>query len=115
MSVKSRRDQHINSLLAWHAGQAELFSDREGAILLFLDRSKALGPMTDREIMLGLGFEDMNSVRPRISELVDDGVLEEFGDKLDPVTGMTVRLVRIKADPSAAQRQFDFVVESKAG
>jgi hypothetical protein len=50
----------------------------------------------DREVMLFLHFTDMNSVRPRISELIKSGHLEECGSIIDDVTGKRVRLVRLK-------------------
>lgn len=60
------------------------------------DRPRWNGGLTDREIMKRLGFTDMNAVRPRITELIDRGIVEECGDVKDSVTGMTVRLVRLK-------------------
>jgi hypothetical protein len=43
--------------------------------------------------MSELGYGDMNSVRPRITELVDYGAMVEVGDTVDALTGKTVRLV----------------------
>lgn len=55
-------------------------------------------PMTDRMVMGGLGYKDMNCVRPRITELIADNKLEEVEDKQkDHVTGKTVRACRRKA------------------
>lgn len=45
-----------------------------------------VGEMTAREVANTLGFLDMNAVRPRITELYEEGLLEEAGIKLDPVT-----------------------------
>ena len=61
---------------------------------LILDAVIACGPCTDRQLRNGLGFDDMNSVRPRISELKKGGFIEECGKVEDPVTGKPVRLVR---------------------
>lgn len=51
-------------------------------------------PMTDREIKDYLQFDDMNSVRPRITEMIRDRVLEECGSVTCPVTHLPVRLVK---------------------
>jgi len=56
---------------------------------------KAHGPATDREVKDGLGFADMNSVRPRITEAVDTGELVEVAERRCPVTGKTVRVVSV--------------------
>ena len=40
-----------------------------------------------------LGFTDMNSVRPRISDLIKAGVLMEYDTVRDHVTGKLVRRV----------------------
>lgn len=52
-------------------------------------------PMTDREIKNFLRVDDMNAVRPRITELIDDGRLVECGEAKDVITGKTVRLTRM--------------------
>lgn len=56
-------------------------------------------PRTDREVRAvverALGrFLDMNAVRPRVTELVKAGVLEEVGKRKE--NGRAVRLVRRK-------------------
>jgi hypothetical protein len=51
---------------------------------------------TDRDILGALGLFDMNSVRPRITELIKCGKLEECGSMRDPATNKRVRLVRLK-------------------
>ena len=55
--------------------------------------------MHARQIMKALGFTDANTVKPRITELIDKGILEECGSVRDPETGKRVRLVRIKKTP----------------
>ena len=52
--------------------------------------------MTDRQIRDAMGLTDMNSVRPRITELIKSGQLEECGSIIDPETSKRVRLVRLK-------------------
>lgn len=81
---------HANSLAAYDAGKRELFSARQLQILDYMIGNNA---RTDREIMRGLGFADMNAVRPRITELIASGVLFEVGTQQCPVTDKWVRLV----------------------
>ena len=38
-------------------------------------------------------FSDMNCVAPRVTELIDLGLVVETGDTICPVTGKRVRLV----------------------
>jgi hypothetical protein len=53
--------------------------------------------MTDREVCTALGSQDLNHVRPSISQLInDDGVLAEVGKVTCPTTGRTVRKVWFK-------------------
>lgn len=87
---------HQNSLFAYQENATRL-TNRERAIIALLEKDSLqyLG-RTDRMIMMGLHFTDPNSVRPRITALVQRGVLEECGEIRDSVTGQTVRLVRIK-------------------
>lgn len=78
---------HSNSLAAHRANR---YTDRHKAIIRdILDH----GPGTDRKIKERLGLDDMNQVRPRISELIEMGVLEETGEAVCNVTGKTVRVV----------------------
>lgn len=87
---------HQHSLLALLENAPRL-SNRERAIVEMLqnDTMQHLG-RTDRMIMNALGFTDPNAVRPRITTLIERGVLEECGECKDGVTGQTVRRVRIK-------------------
>ena len=84
--------KHPNSITANENGKAGPFGKRAQAII---DVYKQCSSITDREVKKALGFEDMNAVRPRITELVKAGVLMECGSIADPVTGMRVRLVRL--------------------
>jgi hypothetical protein len=52
--------------------------------------------LTDREVKTRIGYSDMNSVRPRITELIKAGLLEECGSVRDEVTGKSCRSVRLK-------------------
>jgi hypothetical protein len=80
---------HANSLKAFEMNGPRL-SARAQAVL---DWITAHGPHTDRGVMQGMGFTEPNQVRPRITELVDLGLIEEHRDVTCPVTGATVRLV----------------------
>ena len=94
---------HPHSLQAYHEGKRHLFSERENEILNALER---LGPSTDRRIRTALGYEDLNAVRPRITELHQKGVLQETGSAVDAVTGKRVRISSII--PSTGQTAFSF-------
>ena len=83
---------HVNSLLAYYEGRKE-FNKREMLLLGWLLMNP--GAWTDRQIKTGLELGDMNAVRPRISELIERKALEVSGDTVCPVTGKTVRVVRI--------------------
>lgn len=54
------------------------------------------GEMHERTIKERLGLPDMNGVRPRVTEMIDAGILEEAGSAVDPVTNSRVRVVRVK-------------------
>lgn len=83
---------HANSLSAYRAEQPRL-SKRAEEILAWITEH---GPHTDREVMEGMGFPDMNNVRPRITELVKMGKLMEVGDVVCPLTKKSVRRVDIR-------------------
>lgn len=83
---------HPNSLEAYHDGRRDLFPRRSTEILAVL---ATLGEASDRDVCQHLGFTDMNAVRPRVTELIDAGVLEEVACRIDPVTERRVRVVRI--------------------
>lgn len=79
---------HSNSLAAHAENKTRVYSERHEQIIAHLSR---FGPATDREIVEALGFTDMNSVRPRVTELVAEGVLCEMLATTDHLTGRTVR------------------------
>ena len=82
------RRVHPNSVTAYHE-ETRRMCRRAAAIY------DAIGDrrLTDREIMALMGYSDMNAVRPRITEMVEDGILTEIGSKVCPLTGKTVRVV----------------------
>ena len=77
---------------------------RQTAILRAFQARSGI-PATDRAIATWLGYREMNQVRPRISELIDLGILEKCGETLDMTTRRTVRVVRIKTCDGLAQRR----------
>lgn len=81
---------HANSLAGWDAYDP---SPREKAIVEYLSKRQ---PMTDREIRDGMGFNDLNQVRPRITEMHDKGVMFEYGIVECPVTGRAVRVSGVR-------------------
>ena len=83
---------HVNSLDAYYEGRLEDFTKRKREILTALKR---YGALTDRQTMTACGYGDMNAVRPRITELVDQGVVREIGETSCPVTKKRVRICDI--------------------
>jgi hypothetical protein len=88
----TKHRMHANSLAAFRSSD---FNPREQAILRVLREAGI--PMSDRAIMQRMGYQEPNAVRPRINHLLDIGALEEAGNIECPVTGKTVRTVRIVA------------------
>lgn len=82
---------HQNSIEAFYSEQTKL-SRRAADVLWFI---REHGARTDREVMQGLGFAEPNAVRPRITELMEQGLLVEAGNTRCKWTGKTVRLVDI--------------------
>ena len=95
MGQHAEHNMHENSLKAYEEELPKLYP-RERDILSFLGGCGAM-PWTDREIMAGLGRTDPNAVRPRITKLVELGLLEEAGKVVCATTGRTVRTVRVPA------------------
>ena len=56
------------------------------------------GPMTARECAAALGYQDLNAVKPRITELCGEGLLEAAGKRKDPVTDRNVAVFKLKED-----------------
>lgn len=83
---------HQHSLQAYEQEEVKL-SRRASEILSWIARN---GPKTDREVMQGMGFNEPNSVRPRISELIGAGKLMEVCNRKDATTGKTVRVVDVR-------------------
>jgi len=92
---------HKNSLRAYGQERRNL-SFRAMAILGVLTK---LGKATDRQICKELGFSDMNSVRPRATELIQAGLIVEVDNITDEATGKRVRVLAL---PSAQQSDMLF-------
>jgi len=89
-SPHSRHIVRVNSRLAYHSERdAGHLGDRARACLAVI--RAAVAPVTDRDVAVALGFSDMNSVRPRITELIEAGVVSEHSTVRCPVTGKMVR------------------------
>lgn len=99
---------HTNSIEAYRAGRWYEFPKRAQDILTTLNR---IQPATDRDICQRLGFSDMNAVRPRITELVRDGIIEEVADRIDSATGRPVRVVRL-ASRKYCEQQLEMEVSA---
>jgi len=85
---------HGHSLAAYREERKNLLTRGQ----LVLEWLRAHPKSTDRQIMEGLGFRDMNQVRPRCTELVEKGLLVEVGELRCPVTGKTVRILDLSMD-----------------
>ena len=92
----AERALHMHSLEAHDAKAGEM----KGRKAVILDWLRENGPATDRQVRDALFGEhaDMNTVRPRISELVATGKCHEVGSIEDDTTGLHVRIVRAKTD-----------------
>lgn len=94
------RALHQHSLDA-HAATEETMTGRKRAIMEWL---RAYGPATDRHVKEALfgARADMNTVRPRITELIAMGLCHEVGSIKDEVTGLHVRIVRARMEGEIA-------------
>jgi hypothetical protein len=91
-AVKREQHVHANSIKCYREDAAKICK-RASDILHLLKCTEM--QLTDRDIMRSLNFTDMNAVRPRITELIDAGLLRECGKVGDTLTGKTVRLVEV--------------------
>lgn len=88
------RRMHKNSLAAY--ASLDDLPDRCRAIYGAVRMAGVAGRQaTDRRVMRALGMTDPNSVRPRISEMIDAGILKEVGSTKDTETNRTVRVVAL--------------------
>lgn len=86
---KRQQAVHPNSLTTLAEERVRLGKRAQEILAYFCQQEHSL---TDREVMAGLGYTDMNAVRPRITEMTSDGLLVETGGIRDSDTGKPVRL-----------------------
>lgn len=84
LSTITRRESHV---------KVDKFT-RKAKILVALQA----GPMTARCVIQVLGYSDLNSVRPRLTELVHEGLVVEAGTVWDPISERNVVLYALKED-----------------
>lgn len=70
---------------------------RRQNIILFILGDKE---MTARQIAKAIGFTDLNQVKPRLTELMQAGVIDAIRKQRDPITGRNVSVYKRK-DPLA--------------
>jgi hypothetical protein len=107
---KKPRWANANSVAAFKA----LSGDSHWQIFNVFLNSKH--PLTDRQVKKILNKEDMNNVRPRISELIDFDFLVVIGDVKDETTGLLVRKCAInwkKLGRKEEQQTFDSFERTK--
>ncbi len=97
MTTHATHTMHEHSIESYRAAIAAL-SVRASIVRAWVERH---GPATDRQVMAGLGYADPNKVRPRITELVQQGLLIEGDKRIEG--GRRVRVVTIA--PINAVRQ----------
>lgn len=93
MSLHLAHNMHPNSLLAYELEKRNL-TKRKAEVFSYI---YAHQKVTDRQVMQGLGYTDMNAVRPRITELINQGHLLEDDSIICPVTKKSVRTVSLPA------------------
>lgn len=94
---KADTRNHLNSTVILEQCQMESYQmtkpdipTRRKEILKALD----IFDMTAREIAYKLNYKDLNTVKPRITELVQDGLVEVVGKRFDEMTQRKVSVYR---------------------
>jgi len=67
-------------------------------MVIYLVYRQNRNPLTDRQVKEKLDVDDMNNVRPRITELINSRHLRECEDVKDEKTGRKVRTVTVAYD-----------------
>lgn len=80
---------HENSLTAYEEERSNLSQRAQQVLEHFTCSTRAL---TDRQVMVALGYTEPNQVRPRITELIQNGYLVEAGKTKCAISGKSVRL-----------------------
>lgn len=83
---------HPNSIAAYQ----ELSTESRCEAILYVYRSSPK-PLTDRQVKVALGLDEMNAVRPRISEMIKEERprLKEVDKVKCATTGKRVRIVTL--------------------
>lgn len=84
---------HINSREAFDEIRDKV-TDRQKHIIRVVEKYPN---STDRDVLNELGWHDMNMVRPRITELVQRGLLVESGAMLCGITNRKCRTLKLPA------------------
>lgn len=84
---------HINSKEAYDEIRNKV-TDRQRSIIKVVERYPN---SSDRDVLNELGWHDMNMVRPRITELVQRGLLVESGARLCAITDRKCRTLKLPA------------------
>ena len=85
------KNVHINSIETYYALELQ---PREKFVLTAY-QIEPTAPLTDRQVKEILHLTDMNECRPRITSLVDRGILVECGRMQDYLTHKWVRLTKL--------------------
>jgi len=91
---------HENSVAAFK--NLKITKRHKEILLIFQLYSR---PLTDREVKELGGWEDMNDVRPRISELIALKILKQCGYVIDERTKKKVRISRLVLDGEKNQEE----------
>jgi hypothetical protein len=82
---------HQNSFQSYQEIANQL-SSRQAMIFQILTQARK--GLTDRQILNFAGLHDMNQVRPRITELIRSGLVQEIKSVKCPITDRKVRVVK---------------------
>lgn len=85
-----KKQVHINSKLSFWELKEGLPKMQK---YIYDTIARCYDPLTDRGVKEITRCDDMNSVRPRITELIKMGLVKEVGSTICQVTGKRVRLV----------------------
>jgi hypothetical protein len=88
---------HPNSILAYNLERFNLTKRKALVYSKVYDYQYNGWTVTDRQVMTALGYSDMNTVRPRLTELIKMGALLEGESVTCPVTHKTVRTILLPA------------------
>lgn len=76
-------------------GRARIDPKRKADIL----RAMGTDRLTARQIANRLGYSDLNTVKPRLTELCSEGRLRKLPERqFDPVTGVHVTVYEVRYD-----------------